>query len=72
MVKPTDNPPPLLLLPPLEVRPREAARMLGISERQVRRLCELGELTRVGTGRAARINYTSVLAYHERRKECTP
>jgi excisionase family DNA binding protein len=61
--------PPLSRLPPLEVRPREAAYLLSISTRKVRLLAQRGELERVGTGRLARITYSSIQAYHERRKK---
>jgi excisionase family DNA binding protein len=56
------------LPPPLEVTVADAARQLGISERQVQRLAAAGELERVGDGRNMRIVYASIEAYHERRR----
>jgi excisionase family DNA binding protein len=44
-------------IPPLErlqVRPREAAALLSISERELRRLSARGEIPRIGRGRLVR------------------
>lgn len=54
-------------MPPLQVTVKEAARILGYSERTVYRLLDRRELRRAGRGRLLRVDYASVEELHQRR-----
>jgi excisionase family DNA binding protein len=54
---------------PLQVSMREAARLMGFSERTIARLARRRELTAVGRGRLRRITYASLLEYQRRETE---
>jgi excisionase family DNA binding protein len=52
----------------LQVRPREAAELLSISERALRRLTQLGEIPSIGTGRLRRYAVEDLRAYQQRNR----
>ena len=53
---------------PLQVKIREAARMMRYDERTVRRLVERGELPAIGRGRLRRIAVADIRAWQERNR----
>lgn len=64
-----DNPPPAANAPRLQVKVKDAAVMLGVCRRTIRRLADQGVLVWRGEGRLARIDYQSILDYHERGRQ---
>lgn len=66
-------PTPSLPLPPeaqalRQVTMRQAAEILGVHERTVRRLLQAGELSAVGRGRLTRIPLRDIAAYQQRNR----
>jgi excisionase family DNA binding protein len=55
-------------LEPLQVRIREAARLLGYDERTIRRLVDRGELRAVGRGKLRRIALVDLRDWQERNR----
>lgn len=52
----------------LQVRPAEAAQLLSISERELRRLRQKGEIPSVGYGRLRRYAVTDLRAWQDRHR----
>jgi excisionase family DNA binding protein len=68
-----DLPSPNLSLPPeaqalRQVTVRQAAEILGVHERTIRRLLQAGELSAVGRGRLTRIALRDIAAYQQRNR----
>lgn len=55
-------------LMPLQITVKEAARILGYSQRTIYRLLDRRELQSVGRGRLLRVDYASVEAYHQHQR----
>jgi excisionase family DNA binding protein len=53
----------------LQVRTREAAELLSISERHMRRLGERGEIPRIGTGRLTRYAVDDLREWQRKNRE---
>lgn len=58
----------LIELEPLQVKIRDAARLLGFDERTIRRLIERKELDATGHGQNRRVIMASLRAYIERNR----
>lgn len=52
----------------LQVRPHDAAKLLSISERQLRRLCARGEIPSIGRGRLRRYALADLRDWQQRNR----
>ncbi len=63
------NRPPIPAAARLQVRTREAAELLSISERHMRRLGERGEIPRIGRGRLTRYAVDDLREWQRKNRE---
>jgi excisionase family DNA binding protein len=54
---------------PIAVRPKQAAKLLSLSERKLRELCATGELPSLRVGSARLIAYSALTAWLNERAE---